>query len=160
MCREKLKEIDCAPGYFVSENGEVFRGKRTLSKVDSGGYYRVWIKCKNGQFKGKFVHRLVAETFIRPPKNGEEVNHIDGNKKNNNVDNLEWCCRKYNVWHRDNVLLNSGTKRNTKKIKCVETGIIYDSALKAEKQTHIWRANIIRAAKNGKRAGGYKWRFV
>ena len=60
--------------------------------TDGWGYNYVSIKGKN-----KRIHRLVAETFIPNPNNYEQVNHIDGNKQNNRMDNLEWCTREYNM---------------------------------------------------------------
>lgn len=54
---------------------------------------------KDGTTNMKLVHRLVAIAFIQNPNNYEEVNHKDGNKKNNTVDNLEWCTRSYNLKH-------------------------------------------------------------
>lgn len=54
---------------------------------------------KDGTVNMKLVHRLVAIAFIQNPNNYEEVNHKDGNKKNNTVDNLEWCTRSYNLKH-------------------------------------------------------------
>lgn len=64
--------------------------------TDGWGYLYVALS-KDKKRKNKRIHRLVAETFIPNIKNLQQVNHIDGNKKNNKVDNLEWCTREYNM---------------------------------------------------------------
>ena len=66
--------------------------------TDNKGYYRCCLS-KNGNNKTVKVHRIVAETFIPNPNNLAQVNHIDGNKQNNNVDNLEWCSQSENMKH-------------------------------------------------------------
>lgn len=63
---------------------------------DKDGYFQV-VLCKNGKRKGYRVHRLVAEAFVPNWFNDPQINHIDENKENNNVDNLEWCDCKYNI---------------------------------------------------------------
>lgn len=60
------------------------------------GYFAVCLVDKNKKRNRRFVHRLVATTFLSNDKNFPEVNHRDENKQNNQVENLEWCSHKYN----------------------------------------------------------------
>ena len=79
--------------------------------------------CKNNIKFYKFIHRLVALTFIPNPENKPCVNHIDGNKQNNFINNLEWCTRsenekhawKYNLKNQDN-MKNPACKLNNKEV--------------------------------------------
>ncbi len=76
-------------------------GKRFFeirSRVNNAGYARVGLRI-NGKTKELLVHRLVAECFIDNPLEKPLVNHIDLNKMNNTVDNLEWCTHVENVNH-------------------------------------------------------------
>lgn len=73
-----------------------FREGKILKNRDNGNGYLLCGLSKNGIVKNKYIHRLVAEAFIERPDGLYEVNHKDENKKNNIVDNLEWCDRKYN----------------------------------------------------------------
>ena len=75
---------------------------KLLKNRDNGNGYLICILSKNGIVKNKYIHRLVVEAFIPNPDNIKEVNHKDEDKTNNNVENLEWCDRKYNC--------NYGTK--------------------------------------------------
>jgi len=79
-------------GYYISES--------TINKPTSNGkgYGRVFL-CKNNKVSTKYVHRLVASAWCINALNYNEVNHIDGNKENNNASNLEWVTRKQNVQH-------------------------------------------------------------
>lgn len=61
--------------------------------------YNIVSLYKNNIQEVRFIHRLVAETFIPNPENKPEVNHIDGDKQNNKIDNLEWCTRTENNKH-------------------------------------------------------------
>lgn len=72
--------------------------ERILSERIIDGYNQVAL-YKDGKVKNKYVHRLVAENFIPNPNNLKEVNHIDGNKLNNCVENLEWVSAKQNSTH-------------------------------------------------------------
>ena len=71
-------------------------GKIMTPKYDGRGMYLSVTLAKDGKNRKMLVHRLVASTFIENPDNLPEVNHIDEDKTNNSVDNLEWCDHKYN----------------------------------------------------------------
>lgn len=102
MKNEVWKDVAGYEGmYQVSNFGRVKRlknGKEKMLKPLSNGrnYLKVGL-FKNKIYKKFYVHRLVAEAFIPNPGNLLQVNHIDENKVNNHVDNLEWCTAKYNV---------------------------------------------------------------
>jgi len=103
--------------FKVCENGEVYRsinGTWELSKqCGSGdkGLYRAIMIYQNGNVKSFSVHRLVAEAFLANPNHYPQVNHKDGNKSNNTVDNLEWCTAQQNMAHaRLNGLQNGSRK--------------------------------------------------
>jgi hypothetical protein len=72
--------------------------KEICKKKHKTGYLNV-VLCKNSEKKNKGVHRLVALAFIPNPNNYPCVNHIDTNKANNNVENLEWCTHSQNTQH-------------------------------------------------------------
>lgn len=71
--------------------------------IANTGYYVV-VLYNNKKHRTYLIHRLVAEHFIENPNNCECVNHIDGNKLNNNISNLEWCTHQENMAHAHNVL--------------------------------------------------------
>lgn len=70
-----------------------------LSKKHNNHNYCIVVLYKNGKNKTRLLHRIVAETFIENPNNYREVNHKDGNKDNNFIDNLEWCTSSQNKIH-------------------------------------------------------------
>lgn len=100
MKNEVWKEINDIPNYEVSNLGNI-RSKKTLRKLKCGlvrGYPHIDLYNSKGR-KNYYIHRLVAELFIPNPNNLPQVNHKDGNKLNNSVDNLEWCTCKENILH-------------------------------------------------------------
>lgn len=99
------KKIE-STNYYISNYGEV-KNKRGLILKTFTVHNRYCIAriCINGKYKTSLVHRLVASAFIPNPNNLTTVNHKDGNKHNNNVDNLEWSTQKDNIRHAwENVL--------------------------------------------------------
>jgi hypothetical protein len=87
--------------------------------VDNKGYNRVSLHIDGIGRQTKLVHRLVAEQFLPNPLNLPQVNHIDGNKSNNAVSNLEWCTGQDNVTHSVITgLVKRGSARPNSKLDC------------------------------------------
>lgn len=164
-------------GYYeVSNLGRVRSWKRTsvysftpriLSQhADTKGY----MICKIGG-KSKKVHRLVAEAFVENPLHRPQVNHKDGNKKNNIFSNLEWVTNSENQIHANKMGLNESRKAAHKKAVCKmveqydKSGnliAVFESTCDAARRTGIWQSQISNCCLNKphcKSAGGYKWRF-
>ena len=103
------KEIEGFENYIICTDGTVHNKKgHNISRwKDNVGYLQVKLS-KKGKWYYKWVHRLVAEAFIPNPNNLKQVNHIDGDKTNNEVSNLEWIDNKNNTQHGyDNNLYHS-----------------------------------------------------
>ncbi|WP_430787177.1 HNH endonuclease signature motif containing protein [Virgibacillus flavescens] len=101
---EEWKQIKIYPNYFVSKLGEIFSPKTNKvikQGINTGGYRTVNISV-DGNGTRLLVHRLVAEAFISNPENKPVVNHIDCNRSNASVDNLEWVTHRENSIHMVN----------------------------------------------------------
>lgn len=83
---------------YVSRKGDIVPERQIAYYVNSQGYIATKIKI-NGKFKTKSAHRLIAEAFIPNPDNKPQINHIDNNRKNNSIENLEWVTAKENIHH-------------------------------------------------------------
>jgi hypothetical protein len=96
---DEWKPIDGCPGYEVSIYGEVYSDKKgdvLVPQLNPQGYYIVTLYNLFGS-KQIQLHRLVAEVFLPNPLNKPQVNHINGFKRDNRIDNLEWATAKENV---------------------------------------------------------------
>lgn len=160
--QEQWKDIKGYEGiYQISNLGRIknLNTNKILFKApDKSGYIRIHL-YKNGSFKAFGVHRLVADAFIPNPNNKKHVNHIDENKSNNCVSNLEWATPKENNNHGSRTTRQSNSKKI--KIKCVELDMVFDSAKDASEILNVDRSSITACCK-GKRktVGGYHFKYV
>lgn len=147
--------------YSISEDGLVYNryGRCLRSYFDKYGYKYVLIR-HNGKRKKYLIHRLVAQLYLPNPYNLPQVNHIDGDKGNSHISNLEWITSGNNQLHSRYVLGNITGFADTP-VQCVETGKIYKSTREAWRDTDAGYSHISECA-SGKRktAGGYHWRYV
>lgn len=153
------------PYYMIDKKGNVFNcegHKMTLHKTEQG-YLRVKLSrgCKRGMYS---VHRLVGFTYLDNTQNLPVINHIDGVKDNNCVENLEWCTHSHNNLHT--IFLYGLPTHARKKVNQVslESGEIintFDSMKIAMDETGVQKANISKVCR-GERdyAGGYFWEYA
>jgi hypothetical protein len=131
--------------------------------IDGAGYYSVTLQPKDGHKKiTQKLHRLIANTFIPNPENLPQLNHIDGNKINNYVSNLEWCTNKENSHHREQLLCKATSKPVDKLTMDGELIVTYPSAIMAATKNNVSRWNIYRCCNgkdNVKDVGGFVYRW-
>lgn len=188
MKGEIWKDIEGYEGlYQVSNMGRVKSlnyhrtGKERILKLrkNRGGYLRV-VLHKDGKGKDYYVHRLAANAFLENSKNLPQVNHIDQNKENNCINNLEFCSSKYNCNYGDRSERQAEKMRGKKQSeehvrKCAEkrskpvigidkvTGLIveFPSAKEAERQLGIANQSICACCKGRlKSTGGFYWYYA
>jgi hypothetical protein len=140
--------------YYISRDGEIFNKDFKMRKSTiKNGYYNITL---NGNMHA--VHRLVALTYIKNPNNHPVVNHIDENKVNNNVKNLEWVTQKENC--------NAHKKKISHERRVIQKDLednfvaVHESVTKAGESIGLTRhaINKVCIGKN-KTAGNYKWEY-
>lgn len=171
---EKIKNIKDFENYCVDAFGNIYslnykrtgRLKKLKQKKDKDGYLLVNL-CNNKKEYTKKVHRLVAETFIPNYKKLPEVNHKNGIKFDNRVENLEWCTRRGNAIHMYNTGLckkRFGKNNASSKIVLqIKDGIIvaeFYSTMDAQRETGVLSSSICRCCCGKyKHAGGFLWKY-
>lgn len=152
----KIKSLDRI--IKANKDGGKRLAKGELKTLQKGWHGYLWVAlCKNGKSKTYSVHRLVALAFIENKENMPQVNHIDGNKENNSVGNLEWCDDAKNIRHA----LYNGLVKNAKSVRCIETGEVFVSSGEAQRLLGV-SGRTIRNVCSGKgsTAGRFHWEFA
>lgn len=152
----------------MSNTGKVRNAltKKVIGSKNKKGYMRAYM-YGNGGRKCVFTHRLVAEAFLPKPPNATEVNHIDGDKLNNNVENLEWCDHNWNM-HHSYYKLNQqkGVENRKVKVQCIETGKVYNSGCDADRDLGLVIGSALKAARGHsgeavvRSARGYHFKII
>ena len=159
---ETFVKIEGFENYEVSNLGKVRNiksGRIIKPSLNKNGYLRIWL-CENNKKKYLYLHRIIATAFIDNSEEKPCVNHIDENKTNNDLSNLEWCTERENAIH------GTRTKRAAEKHfkKVIQLDLNenvlneFESMKQAEQETGVFARNISSCC-SGKRksAGGYKW---
>ena len=153
-----MKDISNYEGlYAITSCGKVwsYRKKKFMTPFDNGhGYLCVGLIDAQGKRKVHKVHRLVAEAYIENPEGKPQVDHIDSCRTHNWCSNLRWTTGKENIGYTSFV----GKNKCFSRIRCVETGEIYESQAAAARAIGIHRYGInnVLTGKQ-KTAGGYHW---
>ena len=153
---------DC---YFINELGQIRNMKLGVDlQINYSRKYPTYRLVPKGirTTKGVYIHRILAQAFIPNPNNLPMVRHLNDNKLDWRLENLAWGTQQDNESDKlRNFGEYSGVGKNLVKTKCLETGIIYNSACEASRQTKIQRGDICRCCRGERKtAGGYHWKYV
>jgi hypothetical protein len=151
--------------YMISKKGEIYSKniqRLVCLTILPCGYYKIKLKSDDNKYKDLYIHVLVAMTYLNYIQNGNEyvINHIDGNKSNNNLNNLEIVTQKENMRH--SVMINNDKifRRAVYYIDDNNTIVEYKSAKEASINTNIDNSSILKSCKSNKlKAGNIKWYF-
>ena len=176
------KEYDFTGIYQISSKGRVkqlaytdAKGRKRKERImknniDKHGYEQI-ILTKNYKKNYFSIHRLVALCFIPNHHNLPQVNHIDENKLNNTISNLEWVTAKTNInhgthnkrmasTHKNNGTYNKMSDKYSKPIYCITNDTVYKSACEAARQLNLNKGNIDSCCKGKQKSTkGYQFKY-
>lgn len=155
---EIYKEIKSAQGWFISNKGQISdkEGNIRIPQSHPKGYLQVSLNGKN-----YLVHRLVADAFIPNPENKPQVDHINGDKTNNRVENLRWTTSHENNSNPSTSWKNRNGMQKVMRIDKNGLTKIYDSVKEAADDVGVNHSSISKCL-NLKRQtiAGYKWKRI
>ena len=191
LLHEVWKPIKGYSNYLISNLGRVKSKERYVNTVygakrkvkeriikpvnDSRGYYVVSLYNESGKSKPKLIHRLVAEAFLDNPNNYPVINHINGDKKDNRAENLEWCTQSHNIKEAFRIGTANPTwfkkyGKNHNRAKKVNQYDLdgnfirtWDCIKEASDKLNICSSGIVMCCKNNKKynnAGGFIWKYI
>jgi hypothetical protein len=167
------KEIKGFEDYFISEDGKVYNKENfeIKQRKSSNGYMRFNVRTKTTKYekpKTLTTHRAVAEAFIPIIKDKPYINHKDGDKTNNNVNNLEWCTASENSQHSFDNKLQVNKKGNDSPFAIsilqydMQNNFIkeWGCIITVEQTLNLSKGSINKCAKGKlKNAGGFVWKY-
>ena len=165
--QEQWKIIKEASNYEISNTGKVRNriSLRTLKgRRNKGGYLQVSLKIdETKKFSNKYIHRLVAQYWIDNIENKKEVNHKDGNKENNNIENLEWVTSSENQKHRHSIGIKTTSNKKVGKFTIdgkliAEYNSIQEAANKENNGVRVSIDNVVHGKR--KTLKGFIWKFL
>ena len=157
-------ELADYPNYYIKSDPPTLMRKREGKMIECSqcpnstkdNYWIVTLYTKEGKRVKRSMHRLLMETFVHNPDNKRHINHIDGNKSNNALSNLEWCTPSENAQHAVALGLNKPPCKEVHQYYLNGTYIrSFTSDTEAEKATEITRQNISKVALGLREHAGY-----
>ena len=156
--------------YDITKEGVIINlktNRKCKGTIGKSGYLK-WSTKRNNKNYDYYIHRLIAIKYIPNPNNYPVINHIDGNKLNISIDNLEWCTYSHN--NKEAVRLglvdNSNNHRPYKKVIQINKDTkeiikIYNSITEASEELKINNSNITNCCRGKlKTCGGYIWKYA
>lgn len=168
----RVRSLDRTTTYW--RNGVVqsvtYRGKMLNLNIADDGYVHVMLPLLDTsprKYRYRSVHQLVALTFLPNPDEKIQVNHIDGNKANNSVKNLEWVTQEENMEHAKRTKLwdpkkcgEASRRKLGISVRCKETGQIFMSIKQAAKWSNNDDSMIVESCETGRSRKGYTFEYV